>query len=57
VTGRPRQPAASATEQRRLQRQLDTIAELHTQGPSGFCPTCLLDHPCRTYLLATGRKS
>jgi hypothetical protein len=49
----PAQPAPELT----LQQRLDAIAQLHSQGPSGWCPACLLEHPCRTYQLATGRES
>lgn len=64
MTGQPRRarPARpvepdTGRQAETLHGRLDAIARLHSPGPSGWCPECLLEHPCRTYRLATGDPS
>jgi hypothetical protein len=63
VTGQPRRvrPGADRTPQQRaaaelleLRLRLDAITELHSVNSTGWCPACLLEHPCQTYRMATG---
>lgn len=53
----PARPVESdaARQAETLHGRLDAIAALHTPAIPGYCSACLLEHPCRTYQLATGQ--